>query len=72
MTVLSSAWASSDRGGSAVSRETAQPSALGSLAVSGRVGAAKRGLPVGALLLRSVFAEAEEVGEGRRLRRAGR
>ena len=28
--------------------------------------------PVGAVLLRSVFAEAEEVGEGRQVRRPGR
>lgn len=45
---------------------------FGSLDVSGQVGAAERGQPDGALPLRPMFAEAEEVGEGRQLRRAGR
>jgi hypothetical protein len=32
----------------------------------------RRGQPVGALLFRAMFAKAEEVGERRQLRRAGR
>ena len=44
----------------------------GSLDVSGQVGAAERGQPDGALLLQPMFAEAEQVGERRQLRRAGR
>ena len=39
--------------------------------MSDQVGAADRYQPVGAGLLRSMFAEAEEVGEGRQLRRPG-
>jgi hypothetical protein len=38
----------------------------------GRVGAAERGQRVGAVLLRFMFAEAEQVGEGRQVRRQGR
>jgi len=40
--------------------------------MSDQVGAADGNQPVGAGLLRSMFAEAEEVGEGRQVRRPGR
>jgi hypothetical protein len=40
--------------------------------MSDQVSAADRNQPVGAGLLRLMFAEAEQVGEGRQLRRPGR
>ena len=41
-------------------------------AQAGQADAAERGQPVGALLFRAVFAEAEQVGQGWQLRRPGR